>query len=853
MWRKLSLRNKAFAFVLSLSFISMLVIGYLFYLFANSDYIYILIALPFLAIGSQALLWTVLLRAVVEPIEKLTDYAEAISTGDLTQYLDISNLDDLGEIAQSLRDVADGIRQAREFTKSIGSGNYEVEVLQTKASSENDGLFNALIGMREQLKTLSVDEKKRSWLAQGTAEFAEVLRSDDTDLKELGGNIIKGLVDYLGAGQGGLFILNSDNPQNTYLDLVACYAYSETQHTQKKIIVQKNFGEGLIGQVFLEKKIMHLTQVPEDYLNLVSGLGSAPAKAVLIIPLELNNKPEGVIELASFRPFEDFEIEFVQRLAENITSAIITIKSNDNTKKLLREAQELTRQIQTREEELKRNYEELKTTQELIEKKNVLIEDQKYEIEKALAEQNEKNEMLSSQEEEMRLNMEQLVLTQERMMTTQIELDGQLNAINTSSISKIEFELDGMIISANQAYCTLMGYTVEEIRGLKHSIFIADKVTQNNKLESLWERLKAGKAESGEYKRINKHGKEIWLNAVYSPVLNQQGKPFKVVKLAFDITEAKLLLEETETQAQTLRIQEAELRQSMVELTETQAELNETNIAVQQRAKELESKNQLITSSIQYAKNIQRAILPSEEVIRDTVQDFFVVYLPKDIVSGDFYWFSHVAGKVFFAAVDCTGHGVPGAFMSIIGNTILNEIVNVQHIYEPSIILERLHEAVRIRLRQADSTNNDGMDLALCCLESKPKDKNSVVVTFAGAKRPMYYMKKRADELYTMEDVLELKGDRKSIGGWQYEDYRTFGQQSIVLQKDDYLFLTTDGLADNPDRNRKKFGIHRFKQIIVENINLSREALKQGFLEAIAHHQEDSEQRDDITVMGIKI
>jgi len=854
MWRKLSIRNKALVLLTILFVTSITIIGYLFYLFANSQTIFLLLPIPFVVAGILILLWLVFLRYFIEPMERVTQYALSLAAGKLEEDLILgNNEDDLAHIATALLQITNEIKQARQFTKSIGTGIYDVELHQNNTADKQDSLFNALIGMREQLKTISEEEKRRNWLAQGTAEFAEVLRSDDTDLKELGSNIIKGLVDYVHAGQGGLFILNSENPENLCLELVACYAYNELQFIEKSIILQEKFGEGLIGQAFIEKKTIHLTKVPEGYCNLISGIGQAPPKEILIIPLELNNKTEGVIELASFKPFRDYEITFVKRLAENITSAILTIKSNDNTKKLLREARELTRQIQAREEELKRNFEELKTTQELIEKKNALIEDQKKEIEKALAEQNEKNEMLSAQEEEMRLNMEQLVITQEKMMVAQIELDGQLNAINKSSICKIEFNLDGIVSTANQAYCNLMGYTVEELKGLHHKIFTNSDNADTQEIDLIWTNLKAGKSQAGEFKRINKNGRQVWLNAVYSPVLNQSSKPYKVVKLAFDITEAKKLLEETQSQAQILQEQEIELRQSMVELTETQAELHEKNIAVQLRAKELESKNQLITSSIQYAKNIQRAILPSEEVVRNAVQDFFVVFLPKDIVSGDFYWFSQVAGKCFFAAVDCTGHGVPGAFMSIIGNTILNEIVNVQHIYQPSKILELMHQGVRKRLRQAEATNNDGMDVAICCLENDATTPKKVSVTFAGAKRPLYYLYNKTDNAYTLEDVKELRGDRKSIGGWQNEDYRFFEEQQIYLQKDDYIFLTTDGLADNPDKNRKKFGIQKFHEVLITNLHLPRETLRNSLLTAIADHQIESEQRDDITVMGIKV
>ncbi|NJO00716.1 MAG: SpoIIE family protein phosphatase [Bacteroidia bacterium] len=627
----------------------------------------------------------------------------------------------------------------------------------------------------------------------------------------------------------------------------------KSQFLEKKLIIQEDFGEGLIGQSFLENETIHISQVPDQYVNIVSGLGNAKPRSILIVPLELNNRIEGIIEIASLREFEQHEVEFVEKLAENIASAILTIKVNEHTKKLLRESQELAEKLRAQEEEIRQNYEELQATQEIVEKKNRLIEQQKHEIEKALKEQTEKSEMLEAQEEEMRQNMEELVTTQEQMIITQAELDGQLNAINNSRIGKVEYSLDGKIINANSSFCQLLRYNLESLQGKDHIILAKSNWAEAQEYEAFWSKLRHGEAQAGEYRLRNRDGEDVWVNAVYSPVVDQNTQAYKIIQLAFDITEAKQLLKETQNQAHILQVQEEELRQNMEELKVTQEELNRKSQAIIElkeeeakkarlKAREIESKNQLITASIQYAQNIQRAILPSEERIKQYVQDLFVVYLPKDIVSGDFYWFSHIDGKTFIAAVDCTGHGVPGAFMSIIGNTLLNEIVNVQKIFDPNIILEMLHQGVRTKLRQDESSNYDGMDLVMCRLEY---DLPQVKICFSGAKRPLYYLRQQGMD--------ELRGDRKSIGGWQKEVHRTFEQQEIVLSQGDYLYLTTDGLVDNPNGRRKKFGVKRFKQIVCDNVSLPLNQVKLALLDALIDHQQGAEQRDDITVLGIKL
>jgi PAS domain S-box-containing protein len=822
--------------------------------------IYVETGLIFLAISSIFVLliaWLILKNYVSKPLESLQHLAQDVAKGNLEVETIGEQTDEIGNTAQAIGQLAYNIKKAREFAENIGQGNYEIESLNGRAdATHQDTLFTTLIGMRNQLKEVAEEDGKRNWITQGMAEFAHILRSDDTDLKQLSTKIITGLIRYVNASQGALFILKEETSQQ-YLELTACYAYQESQQMDKKIYINENFGEGLVGQSFLEKETIYITNIPDEYINISSGLGSANPKSILFVPLELNGKVEGVIELASFYAFEPYQIEFVEKLAENITSAVLTIKINDHTKLLLKESQALAQQLQLREKEIRQNYEALRNSQEMIENKNKLIEDQKEKIEKALAEQTEKSRMLEEQEEEMRQNMEELVVTQEKMMITQAELDGQLNAINNSSIGKVEYDLKGNVVTANQAFCNMVGYSIDELKGINHNIFIENVDVKLDIIEHdhFWNELRNAHAQTGEYKRLRKNKEIVWMNAVYSPVIDKQGKPYKIIKLAFDITEAKNLLSETQKQAAILRHQEQELRQNMLELQATQDELRQKSQAIIQlkeeearnaklKAIEIESKNQLITASIQYAKNIQRAILPSEEVIKQTVNDFFAVFLPKDIVSGDFYWFSHIEDKTFFAAVDCTGHGVPGAFMSIIGNTLLNEIVNVQKIFDTAKILELLHMGVRSKLRQAESSNNDGMDIAICMLENTQKT-DQIKIHFSGAKRPFYYWENNT--------LKELKGDRKAIGGWQQEIHRTFTKQELFLKKGDSIYLLSDGLMDNPNPKRKKFGTQYFEKLIRENAQKSLNQQKLVLLEAIASHQQSAEQRDDITVLGIKI
>ncbi len=806
----------------------------------------------------QYILWQCLLRYIDEPLRQLNQVTMSIIEGDLDVQITIPTEFEMKNITKNTLELANSMKKARDFSQKIGKGDYDIDDLTSdNVTVNNEGtLFGSLQMMKNQLQTLSEIERKENWITMGMANFTEILRSDDTDLRHLSQKIVNNLVEYLEAGNGGLYVLDEDNNQNQYLELTAGYAYPEHKKYHQKIIIKDNFGEGLVGQTFLEKTTLHLTNVPADYVKVTSGLGQAIPNTILIVPLQLNGKMEGAVELTAFKPFEKYQITFVEKISENIASAILSIKVNAHTKKLLQESQELTQKLQVQEEEMRQNFEELRATQEMVERKNSLIENQKGEIEKALAEQTQKSELLLMQEKQMQQNMEMLVLTQEQMTIAQTELDGQLNAINSSTIAKIEFDLEGVIISANDSFCDMIKCEINILKGQKHERFLDQKHLDNNGYEKFWQKLKNGKPQYGEYCFVDWNGNNFWINAIFSPVFDTNNKVSKVISLAFDITQNKKLLEETQSQANTLQLQEQELRKNMSNLQTAQDEINAKNQAIiqikekeafnlQTKNKEIETKNQMITSSINYAQNIQRAILPADDKMRETVQDYFVVYLPKDIVSGDFYWFSRIEDKAFFAVVDCTGHGVPGAFMSIIGNTLLNEIVNVQQVFEPHKILELLHLGVRSKLRQGETTNQDGMDVALCRIDNFLS--SEATITFTGAKRSLYYYSQKEN------DLLELKGDRKSIGGWQGEDYRAFTQETVTLQAGDMLYLTSDGMMDTPNLQRKKYGVKRFREVILENINRSMKQQKSIMLTEIIEHQQGSEQRDDITIMGVKL
>ncbi|WP_338812388.1 SpoIIE family protein phosphatase [Bernardetia sp. Wsw4-3y2] len=264
----------------------------------------------------------------------------------------------------------------------------------------------------------------------------------------------------------------------------------------------------------------------------------------------------------------------------------------------------------------------------------------------------------------------------------------------------------------------------------------------------------------------------------------------------------------------------------------------------------INEKNQKITDSIRYAQTIQQAILPSEKKIekpfRLSNEDYQIIFRPKDIVSGDFYWTSQTTDYFFVAAVDCTGHGVPGAFMSMIGNTLLTEIVEIQKIYEPSLILDKFNEQFVEALRQDENANSDGMDVCLCRVNF---DNKKTEIVFAGAKRPLFY----TDYNENQENKIQrLQGTRKSVGGKQ-RNQNNFEQHILLLNKKSRIYLSTDGLPDQNNPQGEKIGTSKLIYLIEQSSHLSiKEQIKEVENELVKH-QQNAEQRDDITFIGIEV
>jgi methyl-accepting chemotaxis protein len=346
------------------------------------------------------------------------------------------------------------------------------------------------------------EEKKRIWTNEGIAKFSEILRLHNNNIQTLADETIQNLVKYLNAAQGGLFLFNDEQKDNVHLELMASFAYDRKKYIKQTV----KLGEGLVGTVALEKERIYLTEIPKDYMTVSSGLGEAPPRSILIVPLKLEDEILGIVELASFSLFGQHEIEFIEKVGQTIASTITNVKMNARTAKLLEQSQHQA-------------------------------------------------EEMAEQEEEMRQNMEELRTTQEDFSRRETEISSFLSAIQNSAMVLI-FDNESKIIDVNDLFLELLNSKREDIIGRQHREFSA-LGRSTEEYNRFWEAIRNGSTRSLIESIRLPDGKEIILKQTFSPVTNDKGMLIRVLCISNDITEIKMnekLLEEKTNELAKLRM-----------------------------------------------------------------------------------------------------------------------------------------------------------------------------------------------------------------------------------------------------------------------------------------------------------
>jgi len=331
---------------------------------ANTNYI--LIFLSFIGLALPLAITFFLFKQLGTSIKRPTTLLDNLSRGRLSDGLSESS-DELNQVIKAGNRLNQNLAEASRFAKQIGEGNLEGDF---SPAGKEDVLGNALVQMRDKLKEVSEEDKRRHWVTNGINELGIIIRQDQTDLNNLAHNILKFLIKYLEANQGALFIVNDSDQEDYYLEAKAIYAWGRKKHIEKGI----RLGEGIAGQVWQEQETTYLKKVPEDYVSIASGLGEANPTNVIVIPLKYNEQVYGVLELASFETFLPYQIEFLENIAETMASSLASVKTNDKTKRLLEQTQEQAESIRAQEEEMRQNLEELQATQEAMQRKQMDLE-----------------------------------------------------------------------------------------------------------------------------------------------------------------------------------------------------------------------------------------------------------------------------------------------------------------------------------------------------------------------------------------------------------------------------------------------------------------------------------------------
>ncbi|MCZ2355457.1 MAG: PAS domain S-box protein [Bacteroidia bacterium] len=412
--------------------------------------------------------------------------------------------------------------------------------------------------------------------------------------------------------------------------------------------------------------------------------------------------------------------------------------------------------------------------------------------------------------------------------------EGKFKALIQNSMDIITIiDIKGKILYLSPSSERILGYPIDEMLNL--SIYELMHSEDHCLLQNA---LDKGESFVFSYRMQHYDGTWLYFESIGTNLTNNPQIKGVVIN-SRDITDRKKEEEERrqkEIAAVRLSFEKAK--------TEKEKEIIEASKAELEKAYQIiEHHNHEITDSITYAFRIQTALLPPIENIQQIIPQSFVLWRPKDIVSGDFFWFAQIGHRSLIATADCTGHGVPGAFMTMIGNTLLNQIVMADDIYQPNEILERLHLGVRKALKQAEegSKSRDGMDIAFTMI-----DHNTKTLYYAAANRPLYFVRNG--------ELEEYKADKYSIGGLQTEKERHFTSNEISLQPGDTYYIFSDGYHDQFGGSKgRKFMTKQLKEKLIAIQDMNMESQREFLDKTIVDWMGTREQIDDILVVGVRI
>lgn len=409
---------------------------------------------------------------------------------------------------KQLADESSRVDTLTHFIEAVSAGDYNIEL--NAAVADDDNLSATLIRMRDKLRQNADDDRKRNWTTSGLAQIGDILRGGGTS-SELFDSIIQFVVKYTKSNQGGLFIYE-DEDNDPHLKLVACYAFERKKFLTKRV----EPGNDLVGQCFVEGQKIYLLEIPEDYVHITSGLGGASPNALLMVPLKVNDQIYGVIELASFRPYEEFEVELVEKLAESIASTISNVRVNETTRILLERTQQQAEEMKSQEEEIRQNMEELEATQEEMRRKQTILENE-------LEQSRQQGAMLRDQEKKMN----------ESRQTLQAIVDNIPRAIFWK-------DRDLRFMGCNRIFAAIAGVSSPGDLIGKSDFDMSWKAQAEAYRKDDEEVMNSRQAKLDiEEVNVNSDGEESWVLTSKVPIISEQGEVVAILGMFEDITVRK--------------------------------------------------------------------------------------------------------------------------------------------------------------------------------------------------------------------------------------------------------------------------------------------------------------------------
>ncbi|MFC2112191.1 PAS domain S-box protein [Bacteroidota bacterium] len=777
----------------------------------------------------------------------------------------------------------DTINRNAKFAKEIGEGNYSVHIIPHK---ETDILGKSLLVMKENLLANHLKESEQNWISEGQNLISNILRMYNK-LEELGDHVLEHLVKYIDAIQGAIFLYNEEN--DTLVNL-STYAYN-----RKKYITQEfKVGYGLIGQCAYERDYIYRTEIPEDYFTIKSGLiGEKKPSSLLIVPLISEEMLQGVVEICSLNPeIPEQSITLVKELGSIIARTVFNLRVNQRTERLLEESQKMTNELRNNEEQLKESAEEMRVTQEELKLSNEQLESQVQEVENAqkrlhwllenaseiisIYDKNLRNTYTSpsvtrilgyTPEELMKgKDFERLTLEGQEQFKTLFE-DIVKDPSLTPTFEYTYVRKDGKQVSLESKARNLLDDPA--VNGI---ILNTSDITERRRREKE-ERIRTRMQSLSENSldmiiRLSSDGQFFYANPVVedylgknpSDLINKRLSELELPALLKEYFEMTIIAVKDSPRKSNYELiipvktgeKSIERIMNMVAIPEFNEGELETILIVghditeaKRIEKEIQVKNRKIEDSINYAERIQSSILPGIKQIQEHLSNCFIYYKPRDVISGDFPWFfPKTEDLIYIAAVDCTGHGVPGALLSFIGYFVLSNIVDHDREYTSGEICDRLHAGVRQTLKQEseEADARDGMDIAFCRI-----DKASHEIQYAGAHRPLYLLRNG--------EILEFKGDRKAIGGIpsRRRAEQPFTNHVISYEPGDKIFFFTDGMPDQlGGEENRKYSPKRVRDAILENPGLTMNQYKSLFMRDFEDWMKNAKQIDDVLLIGIE-